>query len=124
MELRQRDSAISSARHGVEILRELLAIFHREDPTRPVTAGCDQIAAEPKAAPVEFLSLLDIVGYNYADRWRERRELYYSIDKLAHPNWRMIGTESSGMGGQRGDYRGLMPPAPGRPRVRRRTPAA
>ena len=97
--------------HGVEILRELLAIFHREDPTRPVTAGCDQIAAEPKAAPVEFLSQLDIVGYNYADRWRERRELYYSIDKLAHPNWRMIGTESSGMGGQRGDYRGLIPGA-------------
>ena len=99
--------------HGVEILRELIAIFHREDPTRPVTAGCDQIAAEPKAAPVEFLNLLDIVGYNYADRWRERRELYYSIDKLAHPNWRMIGTESSGMGGPRGDYRGLLPPGPG-----------
>jgi beta-galactosidase len=99
--------------HGVEILRELIAIFHREDPTRPVTAGCDQIAAEPKAAPVEFLSLLDIVGYNYADRWRERKELYYSIDKAAHPNWRMIGTESSGMGGPRGDYRGLWPAVPG-----------
>jgi beta-galactosidase len=93
--------------HGVEILRELLAIFHREDPTRPVTAGCDQIAAEPKAAPLEFLSLLDVVGYNYADRWRERRELYYSLDKAAHPNWRMIGTESSGMGGPRGEYRGI-----------------
>ena len=95
--------------HGTEILRELLAIFHREDPTRPVTAACDQIAAEPRSAPVEFLSQLDVVGYNYADRWRERRELYYSIDKLAHPNWRMIGTESSGMGGARGDYRSLLP---------------
>jgi beta-galactosidase len=99
--------------HGVEILRQLLALFHGEDPTRPVTAGCDQIAAEPKAAPVEFLNLLDVVGYNYADRWRERRELYYSIDKAAHPNWRMIGTESSGMGGPRGDYRGMVPPSPG-----------
>jgi len=98
--------------HGLEILRELLAIFHREDPTRPVTAGCDQIAAEPKAAPAEFLSLLDVVGYNYADRWRERRELYYSLDKAAHPNWRMIGTESSGMDGQRGDYGGIVPPSP------------
>jgi len=94
--------------HGVELLRELLDIFHREDPTRPVTAGCDQIAAEPKAAPVEFLSLLDVVGYNYADRWRERRELCYSLDKAAHPNWRMIGTESTGMGGPRGDYRGFL----------------
>jgi len=100
---------------GVELLRELLAIFHREDPTRMVTVACDQIAAEPRQAPVEFLSLLDVVGYNYADRWRERRELYYSLDKLAHPGWRMIGTESSGMGGPRGDYRGLMPPAPGQP---------
>ena len=95
--------------HGVEILRELIGIFHREDPTRPVTAACDQIAAQPKAAPVEFLSLLDVVGYNYADRWRERRELYYSEDKIAHPNWRMIGTESSGMGGPRGDYRWMLP---------------
>ena len=103
--------------HGVEILRELLAIFHREDPTRPVTAGCDQIAAEPKAAPVEFLNLLDVVGYNYADRWRERREMYYSLDKAAHPNWRMIGTESTGMGGQRGDYRGIVPPSPGQAAV-------
>jgi beta-galactosidase len=99
--------------HGVELLRDLLNIFHREDPTRFVTAACDQIGAEPKPAPVEFLSLLDVVGYNYADRWRERKELYYSEDKAAHPNWRMIGTESSGMGGPRGDYRGMVPPAPG-----------
>ena len=102
-----------TSEHGVEILRDLIGIFHREDPTRPVTAACDQIAAEPKPAPVEFLSLLDIVGYNYADRWRERKELYYSVDKAAHPNWRMIGTESSGMGGMRGDYRGFVPAAPG-----------
>jgi beta-galactosidase len=99
--------------HGVELLRDLISIFHREDPTRPVTAACDQIAAEPRPAPVEFLSLLDVVGYNYADRWRERRELYYSEDKAAHPNWRMIGTESSGMGGPRGDYRGMLPLAAG-----------
>jgi beta-galactosidase len=98
---------------GVEILRGLLDIFHREDPTRFVTAACDQIAAEPRAAPVEFLNLLDVVGYNYADRWRERRELYYSEDKLAHPGWRMIGTESGGMGGVRGDYSGMEPLAPG-----------
>ena len=98
---------------GPELLRELLRIFHNEDPTRPVTAACDQIAAEPRFAPMEFLNQLDVVGYNYADRWRERRELYYSIDKAAHPDWRMIGTESSGMGGIRGDYRGLLPPAPG-----------
>jgi beta-galactosidase len=101
--------------NGVDLLRDLVNIFHREDPTLFVTAACDQIAAEPKAAPAEFLGLLDVVGYNYADRWRERRELYYSEDKLAHPNWRMIGTESGGMGGPRGDYRGMEPTAPGQP---------
>ena len=98
---------------GVELLRDLLNIFHREDPTRFVTAGCDDIVAEPRGTPVEFLSLLDVVGYNYVDRWRERKELYYSVDKAAHPNWRMIGTESGGIGGPRGDYRGMVPPAPG-----------
>ncbi len=99
--------------NGLEILRGLLNIFHREDPTRFVTAACDQIAAEPRAASPEFLGMLDVVGYNYADRWRERRELYYSEDKIAHPGWRMIGTESIGMGGPRGDYRGMEPLAPG-----------
>jgi beta-galactosidase len=94
---------------GTETLRELIGIFHREDPTRPVTAACDQIAAEPKAAPEEFLDLLDVVGYNYVDRWRDRREKYYSIDRYTHPQRRVIGTESSGMGGIRGDYRWLWP---------------
>jgi beta-galactosidase len=97
---------------GTETLRELLEIFHREDPTRPVTAACDQIAAEPKATPAEFLNLLDVVGYNYVDRWRDRREKYCSMDKLAYPERRFIGTESSGMGGVRGDYRWLWPGAP------------
>jgi len=96
---------------GVETLRELLKIFHREDPTRPVTAACDQIAAEPKATPAEFLELLDLVGYNYVDRWRDRREKYYSLDRHAYPQRRFIGTESSGMGGVRGDYSWLWPGA-------------
>jgi beta-galactosidase len=100
-----------TAPRGIETLRDLLGIFHREDPTRLVTAGCDQIAAEPKPAPQEFLELLDVVGYNYADRWRDRREKYYSIDRAAYPRRRVIGTESSGMGGVRGDYRSLVPGA-------------
>jgi beta-galactosidase len=100
-----------TAPRGVETLRELISIFHREDPTRLVTAGCDQISAEPKSAPQEFLGLLDVVGYNYVDRWRDRREKYYSIDRAAWPHRRVIGTESSGMGGVRGDYRALVPGA-------------
>ncbi len=100
-----------SAANGAETLRELLRIFHREDPTRPVTAACDRIASEPASNTVkpEFLAELDVVGYNYADRWRERAEKYYSIDHAAFPNRRVIGTESGGLGGIRGDYRSLFP---------------
>jgi beta-galactosidase len=88
-----------------------LKVFHTEDPTRPVTVGCDHISSEPAsdAARPEFLALLDVVGYNYADRWRDRREKYYSIDRDAFLQRRFIGTESEAMGGIRGDYRSLFP---------------
>ena len=92
---------------GVETLCKLIEIFHREDPSRLVTVGCDQIVAEPRAVPQEFLAQLDVVGYNYVDRWRDRAERYYSIDRHAYPRRRMIGTESPSMGGIRSDYRGL-----------------
>lgn len=100
-----------SAPDGAETLRSLLAIFHREDPTRPVTAACDRIASEPPSntARPEFLALLDIVGYNYVDRWRDRADLYYSIDHDTFPQRRVIGTESIAMGSIRGDYRSLFP---------------
>ena len=62
--------------------------------TRPVTTGNDNIAAEGRPATVEFLNALDIVGYNYVDRWRERRELFAEQDRYDHPEWKMIGTES------------------------------
>jgi beta-galactosidase len=105
-----------AAPNGAETLRGLLDIFHREDPTRPVTVGCDLIVAEPDAARQEFLDLLDVVGYNYVNRWRARAELYYSIDRHARPHARVIGTESPGMYGVRGDYRELFPPDPAAPR--------
>ena len=79
---------------GVQVLRRLLDIFHREDRTRPVTTGNDQIYADGRPALAEFLSALDVVGYNYVDRWHERREIFAEQDRHDHPDWRMIGTES------------------------------
>ena len=107
-----------SAPGGAQTLRGLLNIFHREDPTRPVTAACDRIASDPLSNRVrpEFLAELDIVGYNYVDRWHERAELYYSIDHAAFPMRRVIGTESVGMGGIRGDYSSLLASAERAPR--------
>jgi beta-galactosidase len=98
---------------GAETLQKLLNVFHTEDPSRLVTVGCDHISSEPasSAARPEFLALLDVVGYNYADRWRDRREKYYSIDRHAFPQRRVIGTESEAIGGVRGDYPELFPVA-------------
>lgn len=89
---------------GYKVLEKLVDVFHREDPTRPVTAGCDNIAADGGSTTLEFLKGMDIVGYNYVDRWRKRTELMYSIDRHAHPEWKMVSTESGGLGGTRGSY--------------------
>ncbi len=88
---------------GVEILNRLIEVVHREDPTRPVTSACDNIAAHIPATEA-FLEALDVVGYNYVDRWAERRELCYSIDRHRHPCRKMIGTENSSVAGVRGEY--------------------
>ena len=98
---------------GGETLRRLIGIFHREDPTRFVTVGCDRIVAEPAAVSEEFLRLLDVVGYNYVNRWRDRAEKYYSKDRHAFPQRRFIGTENGSLGGIRGDYSWLFPLPPG-----------
>jgi beta-galactosidase len=93
-----------SAEGGDEVLRRLRDIAHREDPTRPVTTGNDHIARDGVPAALEFLNLLDVVGYNYVDRWHERRELYASEDRQNHRDWKMIGTESGSVFGTRGMY--------------------
>lgn len=93
---------------GADVLRPLVETFHREDPTRPVTAACDKIFAEPISAPPEFAALLDVVGYNYVDRWLDRANTYYSDDHRLFPQRRFVGTESVSMGGVRGDYRILI----------------
>src|SRR5580765_542248 len=43
---------------GVAVLKRLIDIFHREDPTRPVTTGNDNIYADNTPATVEFLNAL------------------------------------------------------------------
>ena len=89
---------------GPKTLAGLAAVLRAKDPTRPFTVACDNIAAEPKPALPEFLNELDVVGYNYVDRWRDRREKFYSIDRHDFPKRRFIGTESTALGGVRGEY--------------------
>jgi beta-galactosidase len=106
-----------TAVNGVEMVKRLVDIFHREDPTRPVTMGCDRIAANltgrEVATPPEFLALLDVVGYNYSDRRNKRAETYFSDDRHAYSQRKFIGTENGSMGGTRGEYAWLLPPVPG-----------
>ncbi|MFH1512435.1 MAG: glycoside hydrolase family 2 TIM barrel-domain containing protein, partial [Bacillota bacterium] len=90
---------------GHLIARKLKELCHALDPTRPVTQGCDQVKAEPVPARAEFLSELDVVGVNYADRWRERTESFFDEEKLEHPGWLLVGTEDVAVNGRRGDYR-------------------
>ena len=61
--------------------------------------------SEPDATPESFLDLLDVVGYNYVDRWGKRRQLYYSSDRHEYPKRRFIGTENVNMISVRGDGR-------------------
>jgi len=92
--------------HGVEMVKRLVGIFHKEDPTRPVTMGCDRIAANLSgrevATPPEFLEVLDVAGYNHWGRRNKRAETYYSDDRHEFPKRKFIGTEFSVMGGVRG----------------------
>lgn len=90
---------------GHHIARQLAAICHTLDPTRPVTQACDQVKAEPAAAKEAFLEELDVVGVNYADRWRGRTETFFDEEKLEHPGWLLLGTEDVAVNGRRGDYR-------------------
>jgi beta-galactosidase len=89
---------------GPATARDLVALFHRLDPTRPVTAGCDNVYAEPRSASPEFIAALDIAGYNYVDRWRNRSYLYFRLDREKYPQRKFIGTEDASMGGPRGNY--------------------
>lgn len=94
-----------SSLDGVKILNYLQDICHEEDSSRMVTSACDNIAAiEANRTLREFENALDVVGYNYVGRWRERAETFYEEDRAAYPKRRMIGSENPSVGGKRGDY--------------------
>ena len=107
-EIRDQRSA-----EGPGAAAEMIAICHRLDDTRLVTSGNDEIASNSPTSP-EFLAAFenDIIGYNYPDRWRTRREVVYAIDKATYPHRRVVATESTGLGGPRRQYQwpGTMPP--------------
>ena len=80
---------------GVKRLRWLQDIFHREDPTRPVTVGMDQVKAVMESG---FGAILDIPGLNY------RVHLYEeAYEKF--PQGVLLGSETASTVSSRGVYK-------------------
>ncbi|MCM1026456.1 MAG: DUF4982 domain-containing protein [Roseburia sp.] len=94
-----------SSLDGVKILNFLQDICHEEDSSRMVTSACDNIVAPESFRTLrEFENALDVVGYNYVGRWRERAETFYDEDRAEFPKRRFVGSENPSVGGKRGDY--------------------
>lgn len=80
---------------GVKRAKWLQDIFHREDPTRPVTVGMDQVKAVMSSG---FGALLDIPGLNY------RVHLYEeAYEKF--PQGFILGSETASTVSSRGVYK-------------------
>ena len=80
---------------GYKVASFLQEICHREDPTRPVTCGMDQVDCILSNG---FAALLDVVGLNY--RAHRYEEVY---DKL--PQGLVLGSETSSTVSSRGVYK-------------------
>lgn len=80
---------------GVKRAKRIQDIFHREDPTRPVTVGMDQVKAVMESG---FGAVLDIPGLNY------RVHLYEeAYDKF--PQGFILGSETASTVSSRGVYK-------------------
>lgn len=80
---------------GLQVAAFLQGICHREDPSRPVTCGMDQVTAVLSNG---FAALLDVPGLNY------RTQLYKdAYDKL--PQKVVLGSETASTVSSRGVYK-------------------
>lgn len=80
---------------GVKRAKMLQDIFHREDPTRPVTVGMDQVKAVMESG---FGAIMDIPGLNY------RTHLYQeAFDRF--PQGLLLGSETASTVSSRGIYK-------------------
>ena len=80
---------------GAQVAAFLQNICHREDPTRPVTCGMDQVSCVLKNG---FAAILDVVGLNYRT-WRYL-EGYENL-----PQGVVLGSETASTVSSRGIYK-------------------
>lgn len=91
--------------YGGAMARELVAVCHREDPTRPVTSACmDTSGLGTEVCHDSYMEALDIIGVNYVDHWGPHKETYYFALHEKFPEKILMGTEHVSSGGIRGDY--------------------
>jgi len=84
-----------STEEGPQLVKWLQDIFHREDPTRPVTVGMDQVRS---VITNGFGTIVDIPGFNY------RVHLYdEAYEKL--PQGLILGAETASTVSSRGIYK-------------------
>ncbi|MGN0234042.1 MAG: glycoside hydrolase family 2 TIM barrel-domain containing protein [Bacteroidaceae bacterium] len=83
-----------ASRTGAETCRRLVDLMHRLDPTRPVTAGVDDVAGATRSG---YMDALDIPGFNYHTHCYETY-----IDSLSQGF--LIGSETASTLSSRGTY--------------------
>ncbi len=78
---------------GHKLSQRLTDIIRAEDPTRPVTAGCNK----PAAGFNGFEKTVDLFGYNY------KPQLYEKF-RQTHPDQPLYGSETASTVSSRGEY--------------------
>lgn len=89
---------------GVKRAKALQEIFHKEDPTRPVTVGMDQVKAVMASG---FGALMDVPGLNY-------RVHLYEEAQARFPQGFILGSETASTVSSRGVYKFPVEQAKGR----------
>lgn len=79
---------------GAQYCKFLVDICHREDPTRPTTAGFNNWSGAIKNG---LADIVDLPAWNY------KPHLYNKIHK-EHPDWKMYGSETASTVSSRGEY--------------------
>jgi beta-galactosidase len=79
---------------GALVARQLSAIVHAEDPTRPTTAGFNSLS---NAMKNKLTDEVDVVGLNY-------HPAYYKEVLEQHPDWVIYGSETASTVSSRGIY--------------------
>jgi beta-galactosidase len=79
---------------GATYCQFLVDICHREDPTRPTTAGFNKWQA---AIENGFADIVDVVGWNYKPQ-------VYNFIHEKFPDWKMYGSETASTVSSRGAY--------------------